>query len=272
MTKRQIVAFQKKVYAHYVQHGRDFPWRHTKNPYRVLVSEIMLQQTQADRVVAKYASFLAQFPTVHLLAAAPLSAVLRAWQGLGYNRRARMLHRCAQTIVLERAGRFPKTHEELMALPGIGHYTAGAIMAFAYNIPVPIIETNIRTVYLHHFFPDTTDIADRELMPLIEETLDRENSRTWYAALMAYGVHLKKTYGNPSRRSVHHVRQVPFGGSDRQIRGAIVRALAGAEAPWTLSAILATVAHEPARVKTQTLALVREGLIERVGRRYRLAD
>lgn len=272
MRKRQIAAFQKKVYAHYALHGRDFPWRHTKDPYRILVSEVMLQQTQADRVIPKYESFLAQFPTARALATAPLSAVLRAWQGLGYNRRAQLLHLCAQTVVAECGGKFPKTHEELVALPGVGHYTAGAVMAFAYNLPVPIIETNIRTVYLHHFFPNQSGVSDRALMPLIEETLDRENPCTWYAALMAYGVHLKKLHGNPSRRSAHHVPQKSFKGSDRQIRGALLTLLAEADAPLVLSTIVRALPHDTARIKALLADLMREGLVTRTGRRYQLAD
>lgn len=154
--------FVKTVWEHYQRHGRrSLPWRRTKNPYYILVSEIMLQQTQVDRVIPKYTSFLKQF-TVKRLSEASLGDVLREWQGLGYNRRAKLLHQCAIQIGNEYKGKFPKTHAELMKLPGIGHYTAGAIMAFAYNSPVPIIETNIRTVFIHHFFHDATDISDEQ--------------------------------------------------------------------------------------------------------------
>ena len=147
------IHFRKIVLCHYKKHGRHhLPWRKTKNPYRILVSEIMLQQTPVDRVLPKYQEFLKQFPSIKKLAAASLGDVLRAWQGLGYNRRAKYLHQCAAVIIYDNGGIWPRTVNELQALPGIGPYTAGAVMAFAYNQPIPIIETNIRTVYLHHFF------------------------------------------------------------------------------------------------------------------------
>jgi A/G-specific adenine glycosylase len=148
MTKKEK-AFILTVKEYYRRHKRrGLPWRKTKDPYRILVSEIMLQQTQALRVVPKYEHFLQTFPTIQVLAKSPLSTVLRTWQGLGYNRRAKMLHECAKIVVKKYNGRFPKDLDTLVALPGIGHYTAGAIMAFAYNTWTPIIETNIRSVYL----------------------------------------------------------------------------------------------------------------------------
>jgi A/G-specific adenine glycosylase len=188
-----------------------------------MVSEIMLQQTQTDRVAKKYDEWLAHFPTTAALASAPLQKVLTHWQGLGYNRRALALKRAAEKIEAEYKGKFPKTYEEILELPGIGPYTAGAIMAFAYNKPVPIIETNIRTVYIHFFFKDHGGIHDKELLPLIEKTLDRENPRDWYYALMDYGVFLKKTIGNLGRKSLHYTRQSPFKGSNREIRSTILK-------------------------------------------------
>jgi A/G-specific adenine glycosylase len=185
----------------------------------------MLQQTQVDRVVPFYTRFLARFPDVFALSRASLGDVLMLWQGLGYNRRAKMLHQCAKVIVSEYHGVFPKTAQELRSLPGVGPYTAGALMAFAYNTPTTMIETNIRTVFIHHFFLDRTDVHDQELLPLIERMMDADNPRTWYAALMDYGTHLKRTQGNASRKSLHHTVQKKFQGSDRQIRGAIIRIL-----------------------------------------------
>ena len=272
MHKRAIKAFQKLIYDHYREYGRDFPWRRTKNPYRILVSEVMLQQTQADRVIPKYHSFLAEFPTVHSLAEAPLSAVLRAWQGLGYNRRARMLHECAKVVVLTHRGTFPRTYEGLKELPSVGPYTAGAVMAFAYNIPVPIIETNIRTVYLHHFFPHQQGVNDNELIPYISATLDYEQPRTWYAALMSYGAHLKKTVGNVSVRSRHHTKQTTFKGSTREVRGAIVRVLAHAEAPLTRTALFNTTQCSREECNNQLDALIRERMVVRTGRKFALSD
>ena len=177
--------FVKTVWKYYRLQGRhDHPWRKTHDPYRILVSEMMLQQTQVGRVLPKYMAFLRKFGTVQKLSKASLGDVLREWQGLGYNRRAKMLHLCAQKVVSEYKGKFPKMHGELMKLPGIGHYTAGAVMAFAYNEAVPIIETNIRTAYIHHFFNDEVDVADATLMLLISDTVDRQTrvngiTRSW---------------------------------------------------------------------------------------------
>lgn len=271
MTKREIAAFQKRVYAHYRVHGRDFPWRRTRNPYRIAVSEIMLQQTQADRVVSKYRAFVRQFPTVEMLAQATLADVLRAWQGLGYNRRAQALHALARTLVETYNGKFPRSHKELMQLPGIGHYTAGAILAFAFNTAVPIIETNIRTVYIHHFFKERTDVHDKELLLRIEVTLDREQPRVWFAALMDYGVHLKKTYGNASVQSRHHAKQSSFKGSDREIRGAIIRYLAVHEIA-TARTLQTRVRQDGDRIQAQLKRLVAEGLIIKKRHQYALAD
>lgn len=260
--------FVKTVRAYHARHGRhSLPWRKTRNPYRILVSEVMLQQTQVERVLPKYRAFLEQFPDVGALAAAPLGAVLRAWQGLGYNRRAKMLHACAQTVVREHHGKFPKEHAALMRLPGIGTYTAAAVCAFAYNIPVPLIETNVRSVYIHHFFNDDTDVADSEILKRVERTLDREHPREWYWALMDYGVSIKKTYGNPNSRSKHYARQSAFKGSDRQIRGAIMRTLSERSAA---RAVLHTLPFDYQRVDAQLERLVGEGMVVKKGQRYQL--
>lgn len=219
-------AFQKTVYAYYRKHGRrHLPWRKTKSAYKILVSEVMLQQTQVPRVIEKYGEFLSIFPTPHALADAPLSAVLALWQGLGYNRRAKALHNAGKEIVLRFKGRVPKTEESLTSLPGVGTYTARAVMAFAFNLPVTFLETNVRSVFIHHFFPDESNVTDDALVPYVEKALDTRAPRRWYSALMDYGTHIKKTNANPSRQSAHHTRQAPFQGSDRQIRGAIIRTL-----------------------------------------------
>ncbi len=271
MNARSIAAFRKKVYTHYRAYGRDFPWRKTHDPYKILVSEIMLQQTQVERVVEKYRAFLKQFPTVHALAHASLGDVLRAWQGLGYNRRARMLHECAKAVVREYRGKFPKTQEELVALPGIGPYTAGAVLAFAYNSAVPIIETNIRTVFLRHFFNGKDQIPDKDIFVWIDATLDRENPRAWYAALMDYGSHLKKKHGNQNVRSKHYTKQSKFEGSDRQIRGALMRALKdGALSKAKLASVLVDI--DEVRVDMQLAALLKEGLVSKIGTRYELGS
>jgi A/G-specific adenine glycosylase len=217
--------FKKIVWDYYHEHRRIFAWRKTTDPYAILVSEIMLQQTQTDRVAKKFSEFLKTFPTFKNLAQAPLADVLRAWQGLGYNRRAIALQKIAVRVLSEFGGHLPNNPEMLETFPGIGQNTAGSICAFAFNEPTVFIETNIRTVFLHHFFPEVDEVHDRQLLPLIEQTLDHKNPREWYYALMDYGVHLKKLHKNPSRRSAHHAKQSKFVGSDRQVRGAILRLL-----------------------------------------------
>lgn len=217
--------FKNAVKAWYASHRRDFPWREHITPYKVLVSEIMLQQTQTHRVIEKFNQFMHAFPDVYALAYAPQQRVLELWSGLGYNRRGIYLHKAAQAIVESYGGVVPDQPELLVELPGIGKATAASIAAFAYNKPTVFIETNIRAVFLHHFFPHHTDVTDAMIMPLIEQAVDVEFSREWYYALMDYGVMLKKTMGNACKRSAHHVVQSKFEGSDRQVRGAIVRLL-----------------------------------------------
>ena len=153
--------FQTELLSFYQKEGRSFLWRNTQNPYHILVSEIMLQQTQADRVVPKYELFLLNFPTLQSLADAPLREVLTLWQGLGYNRRAMGLHKAAQIVAYEYQGMVPDCQEKLMQLPSIGPYTAGAVCAFAFNQPTVFIETNIRSVFIHFFFQGLTKIPDR---------------------------------------------------------------------------------------------------------------
>lgn len=235
----------------------------------------MLQQTQVARVIEKYQAFMELFPTVEALAAAPLADVLRAWQGLGYNRRAKLLHACAQTVVAEYRGKFPKEGSTLRALPGIGPYTSSAIQAFAWNIATPLIETNVRTVFLHHFFPGREGVHDNEILLLVEETLPHDRARDWYAALMDYGTYLKETIGNPNARSQQYARQSTFKGSDREIRGAILRLLANVATGTVTETVLmqtlekAIKAH-PVRIDTQLEKLVAEGMVTKVRKTYRL--
>lgn len=200
-------------------------WRDEKDPYWVFVSEIMLQQTQTHRVEQKFEEFVSVLPTFESLSQAPFFAVLGLWKGLGYNRRAQWLQQSAQQIVSEFNGLLPSDPFVLESFKGIGYNTARSISTFAFNIPHIFIETNIRAVFIHHFFPEREKVADKELLSLIEETLDKKDPRQWYYALMDYGVYLKKKYKNPARRSKHHARQSTFEGSDRQIRGRILEQL-----------------------------------------------
>jgi len=269
MVKHQNLEFRKAVLGFYKKHGRGhLPWRKTTNPYRILISEVMLQQTQVERVILKYKSFLKKFPTLYSLARAPLSSVLREWQGLGYNRRAKMLHTTAKTTIVNYSGRMPTSYDELVALPGVGPYTASAVRVFAFNKPDLLIETNIRAALLHHFFPRAQKVHDRELLQLTV-TPANVSPREWYAALMDYGAHLKATVPNPSRRSAHHVLQKPFRGSDREIRGAILRTLS--QKTQTAQEILG-LGFSAARTKKQLSALMREKLITFRALRYTLHD
>ena len=186
-TPEALRLFRDLILAHYRAHGRDLPWRQTTDPYRILVSEIMLQQTQVERVAVKYREFLERFPDFESLAHAPKSEVLLAWQGLGYNRRAIALQGAAQRVIEEYGGRLPADVETLATFPGIGKATAAAICAYAFNMPVVYIETNIRRIFIHFFFQDREGVRDDEILPLVERALDRENPREWYSALMEYG-------------------------------------------------------------------------------------
>lgn len=240
--------------------SRPLPWRSTTDPYPIMVSEVMLQQTQVERVLPKYDAFLARFPTGAALAEASLADVLALWQGLGYNRRGMMLKRAAEEIMARYGGILPETPADLARLPGIGRYTAGAIAAFAFGHTNAFIETNIRSVFIHHFFHDRTDVSDREILPLMEQTMDRHNIRDWFNALMDYDVMLKKSIPNPSRRSRHHSRQSAFRGSDREIRGEILRLVL--EAPGlTAAEIILRCKKDNDRVQAMLAALERDGLL-----------
>ena len=224
VSPQRLAEFREEVCSYWREHGRhELPWRATKDPYAVLVSEVMLQQTQVARVLPRYDAWLERFPNVDALAAAPLSLVLESWQGLGYNRRAIALKRAAEEVSAHHGGILPSDEAALRALPGIGPATAAGVLAFAYGVPAVYLETNVRAVYLHCFFADADGVADSELLPLIEATLDRDDPRSWYYALLDYGVHLKATVPNPSRRSRHHTRQSPYEGSRRQKRARILR-------------------------------------------------
>lgn len=218
--------FKKTVWDYYHKHARNkLPWRTHTDPYSVWISEVMLQQTQVERVIVFFKNWMKQFPTVKKLATASQVDLLRAWKGLGYNSRALRIKRAAEIIMQDHKGVFPKTYEAILELPGIGPYTAGAISAFAYNQAVTMIETNIRRVYLHHFYKDEANIHDKQLLEIINQTIDHHNPREWYWALMDYGAHLGKTIPNPNKKSRHYTVQKKFKGSDREIRGKVLELL-----------------------------------------------
>lgn len=244
--------FRSMVRAEGVLRYRDLPWRRTRDPYAIWISEVMLQQTQVVRVETRWPAWLERFSSVEALAAAEPSDVLNEWQGMGYNRRALALHRAAQMVVEEYGGVFPRDTRELVRLPGVGPATAQGIRAFAYDLPGVYLETNVRTVFLHHYFPDIESVPDRELVPLVEAACPAGSSdgaadrapfavpedagdtpRSWYYALLDYGAYLKKTLPNPSRRSREYSRQSKFEGSRRQKRAHIVRMLLAARGAGT---------------------------------------
>ena len=270
----KIKAFQRKVWTYYKKNGRHtLPWRpysrglrtakKNLDPYRILVSEMMLQQTQVDRVIPKYKAFLKKFPTVRSLARAPLAEVLSAWNGLGYNRRALFLKRAAERLVSVYDGQVPKDVSMLETLPGVGPYTARAIETFSYNAPYIFVETNIRSVFISEFFSKAKKVSDKRLLPLIEASLDMKRPRDWYYALMDYGVFVKKTKSNPGRISARYAKQSKFKGSLREMRGAILRqCLAGVQ--LRQNDILGGSATKDGRAlaKSGFESLVREGFLD----------
>ena len=218
---------------YYRTNGRhDLPWRHpetdgTFDPYKIFVSEIMLQQTQVSRVKTKYSEFLKTFPSILKLSKASLDNVLDVWSGLGYNRRAKYIHESAKIINKKYYGLMPQTIEELVKLPGVGHNTAAAVLVYAYNKPHLFIETNIRTVYIHHFFKNKTNVDDSDILEIASKTIDYQQPREFYWALMDYGTYLKKKHGNNTLQSKHYIKQSAFEGSRRQLRAKVLKRLIG---------------------------------------------
>lgn len=255
----------RAITRHYRAHKRDFPWRRTRDPYRILVSEIMLQQTQTARVVPFYNHFMKQFPTARALADAPLSKVLAAWQGLGYNRRAKYLKQAAEIIARD-GFRGQK-------LPGVGPYTAGAVAAFAFNKQKVFIETNIRTVFIHFFFPTQVGITDTDILPFVERALQKTklSPRDFYWALMDYGAFLKGSGVKLNSRSKHYVKQSKFEGSARQLRGALIRALLQQQATKTALIKKFSPAWSRGEIERELFRLQSEGLVALQARRYRVA-
>jgi len=262
-----VPEFQELIWQKASELYREMPWREDTNPYFVLVSELMLQQTQVDRVIPKFQQFMAAFPNITLLARAPLGEVLATWSGLGYNRRAKFLHEAAKKVVADFAGKIPKTYEELIQLPGVGPNTAGAILAYSFNQPVIFIETNIRTVYFHHFFDDAITISDKELREIVAQTIDQEHPREWYWAMMDYGSFLKKQGAGRIGKSSHYKKQAPLKGSLREVRGLILKQLTLSDATYEE---LAAALPKDERLDKAIVALKSEGLINQTGERLHL--
>jgi len=269
---RDLEQFKKTVWDYYRANRRDFPWRRNINPYRVLVSEIMLQQTQVSRGEIKYKEFLKKFPSFSALAKASNADVLMAWQGLGYNRRALYLKRAAEVVMNEYKGKLPSDPAMLVKLSGIGAYTAGAVCAFAFNKPVVFIDTNVRRVFIHHFFNEREEVNDVELVPLVEATLDKENAREWYSALMDYGSMLGVEEENANKRSAHYAKQSKFEGSLRQVRGKIVKHVTSSMRQVTRRGLQKAIGETEERIDAAIIGLEKDGLIIVVGSRVRLAE
>lgn len=267
-TSRDILRFKKIVQTHARRHTRQLPWRSRVSEYRIAVSEIMLQQTPVDRVIPYYERFIRKFPSWKHLAEASFLEVFREWQGLGYNRRAKALRDLAGIVIKNYHGKLPRRIEDLVALPGIGPYTAGAILTFAHNRREVFIETNIRTVYLHHFFPGHHKVSDQRLLPLIEATLPRKEYSSWYAALMDYGAHLKRQGLKQNKRNPSYVTQKKFKGSSRELRGKILREIS--RKALSVSQLSQKLAVPEIRVRTEVERLRREELVRKTKGRISL--
>jgi A/G-specific adenine glycosylase len=270
LTPATIRRLRATVYDHFRNHGRTLPWRADFDSYHIFVSEVMLQQTQVERVAMKFKAFINRFPDFTALASAPLKEVLALWQGLGYNRRALNLKRAAEAVLREHGGALPATPEALSTLPGIGRATAASIVAFAFNLPTIFLETNIRTVLIHHFFNDATSVSDAELLPLAEALIDKRNPRKWYSALMDYGTSLKKLHGNASRLSARYKTQGSFEGSRRQKRGKILKLLLDRNS-LNVKQIADVLAIDSTVCDGILAELVKDGIISKARGRYRIA-
>lgn len=281
--KQRFKNFRKEILAYYKLNKRAMPWRDNTSPYYVVVSELMLQQTQVDRVRVKFTSFIKRFPDWKSLAEATNHEVLSEWSGLGYNRRGLYLKRIAEIAVKERAYDFllnskasnredAALYDLLLELPGIGPNTAGSILAFAFNAPVPFIETNIRSVFIHFFFKNSKrKIPDAEIFPLIERTLDGKGPREWYYALMDYGSRLKRSQPNPSRKSAHHSKQSAFKGSNRELRSSLLKMIMKANSSISIIEKQFKSGWDVIQVRKNLADLEKEGFIKKIGSVYQIA-
>lgn len=295
--------FNTILFRWYKKHGRhSLPWRKTRDPYHILVSEIMLQQTQVERVLPKYHEFLRRFPTVAALAEAPLGDVLRAWSGLGYNRRAKFLHECAKTLSAGRKAQsikqkmlWPRTFSELLKLPGVGPSTAAAISSFSFGADEPMIDINIRRIIARVFFkhdgsrasedrgrrsdvrrPKSEDWAipsDGALYDFAKTIIPKNRGCEWNWAMMDVGALLCKAKGYsdacPFQKLhglvgdfIYKKPQKKFAGSDRYYRGRILALLAEATGGVTANALCRKLKIAAKKLSSITSALRRESLIK----------
>jgi A/G-specific adenine glycosylase len=261
MNEKEIRSFQRTVYKN-ASPLRLLPWRWNDNPYHVVVSELMLQQTQVDRVLPRFEEFTICFPSFRALANASFEEVFSRWQGLGYNRRAQHLHTLAKIVSTDYLGELPRCKELLRTLPGIGTYTAAAISVIAFQEPAAMIETNIRTAYHHSFFSGEEGIRDAQLLPIIEQTIDKDDCRSWFYALMDYGSKLKSVHRGIGQMSAHYKKQSKFVGSNRQARGQILSLLSKV-GPCRLLQLVAEVGREKDEVMRIVISLEKEAFVVR---------
>lgn len=263
---KAIAAFRRTVWKHYKEHGRHtLPWRKTIDPYRILVSEVMLQQTQVPRVIEKYKEFLKEFPSVQALAKASLGDVLKVWSGLGYNRRGKYLHDAAVSIVEEHGGKFPREYPSLRAIPGVGQYTANAVRVFAFNESEILVETNVRTAIIHHFFPGERTIKDTEIEKLAAKVAVGQDPREWHSALFDYGAYLKQSGIRTNNRTTAYTKQAVFKGSLREVRGTILKELHKTDSD------VFGLHFEKKRIITALASLARDGLVKKEKGKWRVA-
>jgi A/G-specific adenine glycosylase len=264
--RREAGRLQRRLLGWYAQHARDLPWRHTTDPYAVLVSEIMLQQTQVSRVVPKYQAWLSRYASLEALAAAPLADVLVVWQGLGYNSRARRLRDCAAAAVAAgpngTAASLPSSLPGLLALPGIGPYTARAVLVFAHNADLAAVDANVRRV-LSHELRLPADLTPAALQAVADAVLPQGRSRDWHNALMDYGslVLTARATGIAPRS-----RQGRFEGSRRWYRSRLLRIVLD-DGPQELATLAVSLDLDDATVTELCRALERDGLVRRDGER-----
>ncbi len=262
---KQIEKAQNEIITYYKKNKRKMAWRDISNPYKIFVSEMMLQQTQVERVKIKYAEFIKKFPTPQSVAQSDKIEILKVWQGLGYNRRALFIKKACEEIISKHNGKFPKDFITLQTLPGIGPSTAGAICAFAYNQSVLFIETNVRAVILYFFFKNKEKVSDKEILSVLEKITPKDmDSRDWYYALYDYGTYLKKILGKKKttlhKQSKHYNKQSKFEGSFRQKRAGVLR-LKLEDSNITDSEILKKLSLSPQELEDVFESLDKDGLI-----------
>jgi A/G-specific adenine glycosylase len=258
--KEAFNALSLAVWEHYRLYKRIFSFRQTTNPYHILVSEMMLQQTQVERVEPKYEQFIKRWPTLEALSQASLSEVLQMWKGLGYNRRALALHSIA-TSSKQQSWQLPKTQIELLTLPQVGAATRAAIMVVAYQQKALYLETNIRRVLLYHFHPHQENVTDATLLAELEELTEMQTDyKHWYYALLDWGAKLKTLVPNPNRRSAQYAKQSPFENSPRQVRAKVLFLLQE-KGPLEKEKVGQHLPYEMDRIEKALKALEKEGFI-----------